>query len=220
MKSDLSMGAFALGLAVLTLMQPGFAGDEPVDTVQPVFIPPLVMPDLVVPNTVTPTTALPATVAPVGEVVTPESTQAIITALGDAGQFCARIALREYAVDCLSSRLATVQDSLPSTGEYADVKAALATASVKLNQLARQNADRALPRGIARTSGPNPQATRRALTPVDSAKLDQVNLQAIAILQEAETILLRSSQASEARRIPFQQIAAAVDSNKVLLRSL
>jgi hypothetical protein len=218
MKSDLSMGAFALGLAVLTLMQPGFAGDEPVDTVQPVFIPPLVMPDLVVPTTAV--AALPATVAPVGEVVTPESTQAIITALGDAGQFCARIALREYAVDCLSSRLATVQDSLPSTGEYADVKAALATASVKLNQLARQNADRALPRGIARTTGPNPQATRRALTPVDSAKLDQVNLQAIAILQEAETILLRSSQASEARRIPFQQIAAAVDSNKVLLRSL
>ena len=52
------------------------------------------------------------------------------------------------------------------------------------------------------------------------ARLDhEVNQQAAAILEEAETKLLRSAAASDRRLIAYAQMAKAVGSNKTLLRS-
>jgi hypothetical protein len=45
-------------------------------------------------------------------------------------------------------------------------------------------------------------------------------VQAQQIVTETETLLLRSTEASNARKVHYSRIAAAVDSNKVLLRSI
>jgi hypothetical protein len=47
----------------------------------------------------------------------------------------------------------------------------------------------------------------------------ELNRQASDIVAEAETILLRSASSDATRAIHYQRIAAAVGSNKVLLRS-
>ena len=47
----------------------------------------------------------------------------------------------------------------------------------------------------------------------------QVTARAEAILQETETLLLRSATGTAARTLAYQQIAAAVGSTKLLLRS-
>jgi hypothetical protein len=57
------------------------------------------------------------------------------------------------------------------------------------------------------------------LTPVNPARAAQVNQQASAILDQAQTVLLRSAEAAEERRSQYVQIAEALGSNKVLLRS-
>jgi hypothetical protein len=58
------------------------------------------------------------------------------------------------------------------------------------------------------------------LIPVDDAKLDIAVAQALEVIGAAETVLLRSAEGSDDRALQFQQIASAIGSNKVLLRSL
>ena len=58
----------------------------------------------------------------------------------------------------------------------------------------------------------------RPLVPVEAASVAAVNAEAVAILEEAETILLRSADTGE-QRTQYSRIADALDSNKVLLRS-
>jgi hypothetical protein len=54
---------------------------------------------------------------------------------------------------------------------------------------------------------------------VKAEVVQQLNLEASNILEEAETKLLRSASSDAKRAIHYQRIAAAVGSNKVLLRS-
>ena len=59
----------------------------------------------------------------------------------------------------------------------------------------------------------------RPLTAVRKERVKEVNRKAAAIMEEAETKLLRSAQASDRRLIAYAKIAKAVGSNKKLLRS-
>ena len=61
-------------------------------------------------------------------------------------------------------------------------------------------------------------STARPLVAVDAAQLAAVNQQAEAILDEARTVLLRSSGSNQ-RKSQYTRIAQALDSSKVLLRS-
>jgi hypothetical protein len=148
-----------------------------------------------------------------------EATDEITRRFREARQFCGNLPSAEYTVDCLGDALGQIARSLPATGDYAEAHAAILQASEKLRALARANADPTLPRGTVRQRGPNARSSSSPLTPVRSDALADVNRQAVAILEEAETILLRSAENSAARKVHYQQIAAAVGSNKVLLRS-
>jgi hypothetical protein len=142
-------------------------------------------------------------------------------ALEDATVFCAAVPA-EYAVDCLAERLEAVARTLPTSGPLAETRQVLSDTSSKLASLARSNADPAKPRQtFAAPSMPRPVATTRPLTPVAPAAQAEVNAAAVAILDQAETLLLRSSatEVASAAAPEIERIAAAIGSNKVLLRS-
>ena len=152
--------------------------------------------------------------------VSSANTDAIIEELAAGSRFCSEIAQKEYVIDCMSDRLDKAAKNLPSKGDYSDVKTALEVASRKLNDLALQNASAAMTRSLVLATGPGGGASSRPLVPVESSLLDQLNAQAGDILGEAQTILLRSTENSERRKVHYERIAEAVGSNKVLLRSL
>lgn len=174
----------------------------PVDTVGPVFTP-------------NPTGAATASSSSGGTAATTQQTNSIIVQLEGAASFCSRIQ-SGYAVDCLSDQLAEAASELPTTGDYAEVREALESASTRLRGLTNANRDRSKPAIRARTSS---RATTRPLRAVAPSVQASVQAQATAILEETATVLLRSADSSANRAIHFQRIAQAVDSTKVLLRS-
>lgn len=194
-----------LGATVATMYPAGIAvsGEFP-----PVFVPPSVGVEL------------PVFIPPVDEVeFSDEITEEIARRINAAASFCASIPAPEYLVDCLGDALGQIAHELPTTGDYAEARRAIDQASRKLRKLARENAAPDLPRGVVRGRGENAGRSTSSLTPVRSDRLAAVNREALTIIEEAETILLRSAEASTLRKVHYQTIAAAFGSNKVLLRS-
>lgn len=152
----------------------------------------------------------------------PATTTLVVNSLREASRYCGAIAQKSYVVDCLAERLEDVNRRMAATDGYSDVRDALTQATRGLNQIAMQNRSATQPSARFRqTSSDGAQiTTSRKLVPVAPEKQEAAILQAIAIIEETETVLLRSAESSSARAAQFQRIAAAVGSNKVLLRSL
>ena len=183
-----------------------YVDHQPVDLNGPVFVP-----------TQGGGATTPA-VPPVGSGV--DIGPSVSRALLDAAGFCAALPDNAYQVDCLAERLAAIAASMPSTGPYAESKAALESASAQLRSLVVQNADAGKPRRRYSTpTAARPQSSSRPLTAVSAAALPAVQTAAVAIIAQTETVLLRSSETQVAQAAEIRQIAAAVGSNKVLLRS-
>ena len=151
---------------------------------------------------------------------TNKRTGIIVDNLDAASRFCAASPQWVYVIDGMSERLEAVARSMPATGDYAEARAALLDASRKLHDLAIDNAASDLPRVTMRSQGADGIRTTRPLVGVDPARLSSAGVQAAQILTELQTVLLRSGEASEERKSHYSRIAAAVGSNKVLLRSL
>ena len=217
----MSSRPFAILLA-FAIAAPGgtaLAGHYPVDPVGPVFTPvPSVFQTLPVPL------AGVAGAAGSGEggaaAGTTDATAGAATAdaLRFATGFCGALS-GAYAVSCLADMIGRAAKDLPDTADYAGMKTALASASTRLEAVAKAARDPEEPRINARVEGPRPMATSRPLTPVRPAEDAAVKARALAIIEETQTVLLRSSTRSEVTRASFVEVAAALDSNKVLLRS-
>jgi hypothetical protein len=212
------------------------AGALGVDSGMPVFVPPLVFPGDVTGSGVQGTSASGVTPAPVPPeeqaaaaaaaaktakpgAASESTTRAIVQGLQDSARFCASVPQLEYRLDCLSERLEAVAAAIPAGGDYADARAVLAQTAVDLGALVSANPSPDLPRARISQGGATPIATSRPLRPVATAALPDVAARADAILQEAETLLLRSSTGAASRTLAYQQIAAVVGSTKVLLRA-
>ena len=150
--------------------------------------------------------------------ISPAATQKIAQMFLDAAGFCRQLDLR-YRVDCLYAKFRKIAQALPKTGDYAPLRAALVRAADRLEDVVDDYADPAAGKISPRLRS-QPAAERiRPLSPI------RADLQAIAnqatteIITELSTTLLRSSTGSERRQLAFQQIATAIDSTKVLLRS-
>ena len=122
-----------------------------------------------------------------------------------------------YVADCLAERLATLSQDASGLHGHKELKQILRDTAEELRLLVRENSDGDAPR--ARISSADGQRSTRPLVAVPPSRRPSVHRQAIAILEEAETQLLRSSTQSAARASQYQQVAAALGSNKVLLRS-
>lgn len=140
-------------------------------------------------------------------------------ALRDATAFCAGLKDHAYRIDCLSERLEFIAKAMPQQGPYADSRKAIEAAAKKLKSVAAKYGDPRQPRNRYAAGGKRPQTTSRPLTPIRPDAAVAANREAILIIAEAETILLRSSATQVVQGPQIQKIAAAVGSNKVLLRS-
>ncbi|WP_264214511.1 hypothetical protein [Leisingera thetidis] len=102
---------------------------------------------------------------------------------------------------------------------HAPVRKVLRQASRDLRQIALENRDPAKPRAKLRTID-NTQKSNRPLIAVAPERQAIAAAQAFAVLEQAQTQLLRSAETSPTRSIVrYQRIAAAINSSKVLLRS-
>lgn len=158
-------------------------------------------------------------VVPAGEFGSAAYLAELLGTLAAAKAFCRATGDSALQVDCLSERLETAAGGIPRGTDYDEVRGVLQDTSARLKRLARQNRDPGRGR-VTVTSSANPaERTARPLTPVSAAAQAAVNQEAARILEEAATVLLRSAEAAQERQTQYAQIAAAIDSNKVLLRS-
>lgn len=212
--------ASAAVVVALTCSAPAIAGDEAAGASPSVFVPAFGGIEGVSPAGRARAATVPVELSGETEVFSNSNTNRVVRILNSGQAFCASLADDAYAIDCLAERMEAAAAAMPDTGDYADARAALFQGAARLNALAVANADPALPRATARQAGGDGIRTSRPLVPVSKDKLAEVAVQAQQIVTETETLLLRSTEASSARKAHYSRIAAAVASNKVLLRSI
>ncbi len=150
--------------------------------------------------------------------ISPAATQKIAQMFLDAAGFCRQLDLR-YRVDCLYAKYRKIAQALPKTGDYAPLRAALVRAADRLEDVVDDYGDPSAGKISPRLRS-QPAAERiRPLSPIRPDRQEVVNRMTTEILTELSTVLLRSSTGSERRQLAFQEIATAIDSTKVLLRS-
>jgi hypothetical protein len=152
----------------------------------------------------------------VGTSVRPEATTRIVAKLDDAFQFCAALESREYAVDCITERLEQIAEALPSTGDYAPVRSALAQATSQLDDIVERNRSPVLPTATARSTVEGGEATSRPLRPTATERTDEAVAQAVAVLQETRTVLLLDSDSQEQAEA-FRSVSDSIETGTVLL---
>lgn len=148
------------------------------------------------------------------------TTAAMVSSLNAATAFCSGLTATEYVIDCLAERLETVSRQYAGVEGYDDARRAIADAAQQLNQIARDNRSSTKSRARFKSKTPGGASTTRRLTPVETATMASAVAEALIVIESTETLLLRSADTSVKRAAQFQQIAEAVGSNKVLLRSL
>lgn len=124
-----------------------------------------------------------------------------------------------YRIDCLRQGIEQTIAKMPDVLENRDARRILETASRKLATIVSTYEDEnaALLEVSPRV---NPRfKKRRTYRAVKKADLPNAMAEANAVVTEAATELLRSAENSERRYAHYQQISAAVDSTKTLLRS-
>lgn len=127
----------------------------------------------------------------------------------------------EVRIDCVADRLREIARSIPSTGEYAPVREAFEEAAAELREISGRYAAAGAPAQLYQAPSPVDGAPVRTsrLTSVEPALQTQALQEALQVVEELETTLLRSAENSRKRQVHFQEIAASVGSTKVLLRS-
>lgn len=146
--------------------------------------------------------------------ITPEATAKVVKSLGDGVTFCHAVTDLRLTVDCLSEQYDAAAKLMPVTEGYAKARKALERAAAKLHALAEAQADPGKPAVTARAGG---HRSHRPLTPV--ADPAAANHAAMAIVQDTKLYLLRSANGSNQRRAAYEDVAAVVNSTKVILRA-
>ena len=124
-----------------------------------------------------------------------------------------------YRIDCLRQGLEMTAANIPDRPENRDAKRILKRAAQKLGAIVSTYEDEDAPLlEVPRNANPRFK-TRRTYRAVKKSALPRAMAKANAVIDEAATQLLRSAENSERRYAHYQQISAAVDSTKTLLRS-
>ncbi|MEW2912596.1 hypothetical protein [Leisingera sp. JC11] len=160
-----------------------------------------------------------STSAPVGPAsVTNSVTSTVVAQISTSSAACEAVGAA-YRTDCLAKELKALVKKLPAHGEYAVAREALATASDELTSLSRQNRDYSQPR-LRITVQADSETVRRPVSAVKQERVAETNAKALAVLEETTTVLLRSAEGNNDVALHYQRIAQALNSSKVLLRSL
>ena len=122
-----------------------------------------------------------------------------------------------YRIDCLRQRLLDIARRIPHGPAYAEARQIVAQAASQLGRIQASAKDHKAPRQRSRRN--SRMAETKTYTAIKRQNLDKAMAQARQVITEAETRLLRASENSEKRASHYRQIAAAIGSTKVLLRS-
>lgn len=150
-------------------------------------------------------------------VISERFTLKLIKRLRETRDVCQRIDYL-YRIDCLRVEFREIARTLPRTGDYALAGQALTSAADRLERIVKSNADSTRPK-ISPT--PLKPAAKR-IQPLIAVKPSAVRAASVAatkVIADTATILLRSTENSERREVSYQEIAQAIDSTKILLRS-
>jgi|GEM_PF-1193506 len=150
---------------------------------------------------------------------TDHGTVSITDALALAERLCRQVP-DGYKIDCLAVQYAAIARWLPKGGDYGVVYDVLNKASEDLHQVAKDNRDRYNEKKdfTVQLDGRR-KSVGKPIHSIRPGAQASANVAAIQIIQEAQTVLLRSTENSSRRQVHYQRIATAIDSNKVLLRS-
>lgn len=143
-------------------------------------------------------------------------TAAITNNISAVRNECAKYDPR-YRIDCLRQGLTEVARRIPERGDYSDTRRIIAQTAAKLGEVQNKYADNAAPEQTSEGNARFP--AKRTYKAVKQEKLAVAMEEATKIIEEAETQLLRAAENSEKRSAHYQEIAAAIGSTKVLLRS-
>jgi hypothetical protein len=147
------------------------------------------------------------------------NTDKIANKIAEANATCGSVILRKYRLDCLRVYYLNLAKSLPERGDYRPIRKALLDAAAKLDAIVTANVDPTEPRIRPRVRN-KPAAPRmpplRAVKPEVEARVFR---EAEKIVAETAIVILRSGEDPTRRTAHYQQIAEAVDSNLVILRS-
>ncbi len=147
--------------------------------------------------------------------LSPPVTAAVAGSVGDAFDRCATVDAA-YQIDCASQQLREAARQIATQGAYGNVSRILDDAGRKLADIARQGRDSGKPRLTVQHRN---QGGSRTYAAVRTDTLARSRAAAVRVIEEAQTLLLRSTSNAANRRAHFQPIAAALNSGKVLLRS-
>ena len=126
---------------------------------------------------------------------------------------------REYRLDCVVLHLRRSAAALPQYGGADEPRQILNDTANRLEGILRKNLDPARPKIRLKTADSPLELVTPRLRAVKKETARAVNREAAKVLAEAETLLLRSASRAGPERAEFTRIAAAVGSNKLLLRS-
>ncbi len=147
------------------------------------------------------------------------TTGAITESIGQINTLC-ELFPREVEISCIADRYRTLARQLPASGDYAPVREVLEAGAAQLDRIARANAAPNPPRRyMVNRPGLAAPVQTAPLVAIAPARLRSAESAARDVIDQMETVLLRSAENSRRRAVHFQDIAAAIDSNKVLLRS-
>jgi len=133
--------------------------------------------------------------------------------------FCAKFEKEEYRIDCFANQLEQVSETTPDDAEFGQARSILANTAAELTKVVERRASKTLGTvTLSFSDGTGPKSSR-AITAVETDQLPAALSEAEFVLEEAQTLLLRASEQSERRKLAYVDIAEAVGSTKVLLRS-
>ncbi len=161
---------------------------------------------------------VPGNVGPAVEATTGQTT-AIVNQLNQIERICEFMG-DEYRIACFAQTYRELAKEIPPNGDYEEAREVLLDTARKLDNIVRRNVDRQKPALRARLTTDSGQTVQTpAIRPIRQERVPELNRQAANVVAEAETVLLRTANSDATRAIHYQRIAAAVGSNKVLLRS-
>ena len=146
--------------------------------------------------------------------VSPHNTQIIVNKFQSLKKQCELLENNSYKLDCLSYIFWKMSKEIPQNSAYEDARLAFVYGASKFKNLVKKNINPKLdPLSV-------PNFSRQLNGSTDdkiNAKTAQEEIDNIFV--EMTTILLRSLDSSESRKLAFQQISSIVASSKVLIRS-
>lgn len=137
-------------------------------------------------------------------------------------RLCGNVPDPAYTVDCVADYFDWLADRLPQTQEFWEARSIISGAASEMNRVARDNASATRRPAVIRlnnSSAPSGR-TSRVVIPVAPERQAAARSAAVAIVEEAETQLLRASERSQRSKLAYTNIAAAIgNSSLILLRS-